>query len=187
MQTFTGNVSDAGAAGEPLFMAGTVTVDNVGAGEFGEHNFLGYARSDRRGGSGCAESGSCRGALNFRSSCAGAAHPPAERRDAEKGKAQQRRDALSPDRCAQRIVAAEGGHDREIRGARERNREREHAAQRARVDRDRVARGLVAAVGQDVHELERFGAPEAERRLQPPEREEHRRAAQDARSHERQR
>ena len=39
MQTFTGNVSDAGAAGEPLYMAGTVTVDNVGAGEFGEHNF----------------------------------------------------------------------------------------------------------------------------------------------------
>lgn len=39
MKTFVGNVSDAGAAGEPLYMAGTVTIDNVGAGEFGEHNF----------------------------------------------------------------------------------------------------------------------------------------------------
>ena len=39
MQTFTGNVSDAGGPSDPLYMAGTVAVDNVGVGEFGEHNF----------------------------------------------------------------------------------------------------------------------------------------------------
>lgn len=38
MRAFTGNVSDE-VIGQPLFMGGSVTVDNTGAGDLGEYNF----------------------------------------------------------------------------------------------------------------------------------------------------
>lgn len=38
MRAFTGNVSDE-VIGQPLYMGGSVTVDNTGAGDLGEYNF----------------------------------------------------------------------------------------------------------------------------------------------------
>ncbi|HZF81778.1 MAG TPA: hypothetical protein VEZ89_18520 [Rubrivivax sp.] len=38
MRVFTGNVSDE-VVGQPLYMGGSVAVDNIGAGDLGEYNF----------------------------------------------------------------------------------------------------------------------------------------------------